>query len=385
MNRKEVNEIRKNFTEQSGFLTIHKILTSYIDAEKTVRFHQVRSGITMPEDEGAMLKDTLRRVLSSNVGKALTEYEFPQDAYLEGGAQAELYALLQSKLEEEAPINAFLTRIADEIDYNAAFAVITAYCTYTIRTKDKMDEFTEDADEEYRFLLTGFCQANTGADGLVFDENNNSLLKKENHELIVSKLPSDGFLYPVFNDRSPDINHVMYYTKTPNKPNISIIDDILGCQFIMSAQNEKAEFQNILKAVVGDELDYMMITTVNEKLTEVAKDKKTETEVPTIDSAQLKNLLYDVGVSEERLTTVNTVYEKAIGNAPLTVTNLIETRTVLTTPEITVHIKPTATDKVRTSVIGGRRCLLIDLDDPCIEINGLPTNLGGAPEETPTT
>ena len=40
-----------------------------------------------------------------------------------------------------------------------------------------------------------------------------------------------------------------------------------------------------------------------------------------------------------------------------------------------MHIKPGATDKVRTSVIGGRHCLLIDLDDPCVEINGLTAKL----------
>ena len=55
--------------------------------------------------------------------------------------------------------------------------------------------------------------------------------------------------------------------------------------------------------------------------------------------------------------------------------NLVETKTVLTSPGITVNIKPSAADKVRTSVVGGRRCLLIDLDDPTIEINGLPVRL----------
>ena len=41
----------------------------------------------------------------------------------------------------------------------------------------------------------------------------------------------------------------------------------------------------------------------------------------------------------------------------------------------TVNIKPDAADKVRTSVVDGRRCLLIDIDDPTIEINGLPVTL----------
>ena len=72
---------------------------------------------------------------------------------------------------------------------------------------------------------------------------------------------------------------------------------------------------------------------------------------------------------------VEPVYEKVCGKAPLTASNLVETKTVLASPGITVNIKASAADKVRTSVIDGRRCLLIDIDDPTIEINGLPVTL----------
>ncbi len=375
MNKKEVGEIRKHFTDASGFMVMHRMLTAYIDPEKNVRCRQVQSCITMPEDSRAVWKDTLRRVLSPSVGKALTEYAFPNEQYAQGGTQRMLYQLLQTKLEAEEPIDAFLTHLSEKIQYASAFAFTCAYCTYTIRTKDKNDEYNETADEEYSFLLAGFCPANTGDDGFIYSEFDNALVKKENTELIVSKAPSDGFLFPVFSDRSPDINHVMYYSQKPNKPNLSIVEDVLGCQFLMCPKEEKAEFQTILRTVAGDDLNYMMITSVNERLAEVAADHKTETEVPTLDSSKLKDLLYDVGVSREKLDVVETVYQKTVGDAPLTVSNLIETKTVVSTPEITVHIKPGATDKVRTSVIGGRHCLLIDLDDPCVEINGLTAKL----------
>ena len=72
---------------------------------------------------------------------------------------------------------------------------------------------------------------------------------------------------------------------------------------------------------------------------------------------------------------VKPVFEKVCGNTPLTASNLTESKTVLAAPGITVNIKPSAADKVRTSVVDGRRCLLIDIDDPTIEINGLPVTL----------
>lgn len=375
MNKKEVSEIRKNFSGDSGLFVTHRILTAYIDCQKEIKYREVRSAVTMPDDERGVFKDTLRQVLSPSVGKAFTEYAFPNEAYEEGGCQNMLYNMLDSCLQDMEAIDVFLSHIAQTIQYAEAFAVITGFCTYSVRKKDKNDEYGEDADEEYRFLLTAFCPANTGSDGFIYDEENNTLIKKENTELIVQKAPTDGLLFPVFSDRSPDINHVMYYTKTPKKPNISIVEEVLGCSFVMSADDEKSEFQTILRTVAGDELDYMMITTLNERMTEVVDDAKTETEVATMDNKLLKNLLSDVGVSPERLAMCDKVYEDTVGTATFTVSNLIETKTTLATPEITVHIKKTATDKVRTATVGGRRCLLIDLDDPCVEVNGLPTNL----------
>ncbi len=375
MNKKETAEIKKNFSDKSGFFIMERILTAFIDAEKNVRYHNVNSCLTMPVEEHDVYDETLKKVLNTNVGKAFVEYEFPNEAYEEGKPQDILYKLLRSELKDEEACENFVNHIANNTVYAGPYAVITAYCSYTIRKKNKMDEYAEGEDEIYRYILTAICPVNTGSDGFVFDSFNNEITKKLNTELIISKAPSDGFLYPVFSNRSTDVNHVMYYTKSASKPNISIIEDVLGCTFVMSADNEKASFQNILKDVVGDDLDYMVIRTVNEKLQEVVEENKDDTDKAVIDSRKFQEILTDIGVPEERVQMVEPVFEKNCGTAPLTASNLIESRTVLTSPGITVNIKPSAADKIRTSVVDGRRCLLIDIDDPTIEINGLPVTL----------
>lgn len=375
MNKKETSEIKKNFTDKSGFFIMERVLTAFIDAEKNLRYHQVSSCLTMPVAEHDVYDETLKKVLNTNVGKSFVEYEFPNEAYDEGKPQYILYSLLKSELKDETVCEDFLNHIANNIAYEGPFAVVTAYCCYTIRKKDKNDEFADGEDEVYRYLLTAISPVNTTTDGFVFDSFNNEITKKVNTELIISKAPSDGFLYPVFSNRSTDINHVMYYTKSAGKPNISIIEDILGCTFVMSAENEKENFRSILKSVVGDDLDYTLINTVNEKLREVAEDNKDDTDKTVIDNTHLKNILSEIGVPQERVQMVEPVYEQVCGTAPLTVSNLVENKTVLSSPGITVNIKSSAADKVRTSVIDGRRCLLIDIDDPTIEINGLPVTL----------
>ncbi len=375
MNKKETSEIKKNFSDKSGFFIMERVLTGFVDAEKNVRYHKVNPCVTMSVEEHDVYDETLKKVLNTNVGKNFCEYEFPNEAYEEGKPQEILYSVLKSELKDEVVCENFLNHIANNIAYTGPFAVITAYCVYTIRKKDKNDEFAEGDDELYRYLLTAICPVNTSSDGFVFDSFNNEITKKLNTELIISKAPSDGFLYPVFSNRSSDINHVMYYAKSASKPNTSIVEDVLGCSFIMSADSEKSSFQSILKTVVGDDLDYMVIKTVNEKLQEVAEESKDDTDNAVIDNTKLKGILTDIGVPQERVEMTDPVFEKVCGNTPLTVSNLIEKKTVLTSPGITVNIKPDAADKVRTSLVDGRRCLLIDIDDPTIEINGLPVTL----------
>lgn len=375
MNKKETAEIKKNFSDKSGFFIMDRVLTGFIDAEKNVRYFNTTSCLTMAVEEHDVYDETLKKVLNTNVGKNFCEYEFPNEAYEEGKPQEMLYSLLRSELKDELLCENFMNHIAENFAHEGPYAVITAYCSYTVRRKDKNDEFAVGEDEIYRYLLTALCPVNTSSDGFIFDSFNNEITKKINTELIISKAPSEGFLYPVFSNRSSDINHVMCYMKTASKPNTSLVTDVLGCNFVMSADNEKANFQSILRNVVGDDLDYMVIKTVNEKLQEVAEENKDDTDRVVIDNSKLKDIFTDIGLPQERVEMTDPVYEKVCGNVPLTVTNLIDTKTVLTSPGITVNIKPSAADKIRTSVVDGRRCLLIDIDDPTIEINGLPVTL----------
>ncbi len=376
MNKKEVAEIKKNFTDSSGFFTLNHILSVYVDPQKNVRCKDNKLYALIPEDEGAVMLESLKKVLSGRVGKNLTEYGFPREEYDEDGAQNVLYAAMKGKLEDEVANDKLLTRIINNMEYEMGYTLIIGYCSYSIMTKDKNDETYDDAADEYNFIVAAVCPVCTGDDGLMFDGEANAIVKKANTDLIISRTPTDGFLYPVFSDRAPDVNNVMYYTKTPKKPNISVVEDVLGCDFVMSFQREKETFQQVLTDVVAEELSNTVITQVNEANPDIVNNSKNETELPMIDDNKLHNILFDAGVSSEKLDALPAVFKEKVGEADgLTAENLVENKVVLSTPEITINISRDAAEKVRTSVIGGRRCLVIDLDDPSISVNGLTTTV----------
>ncbi len=360
MNKKEVAEIKKNFTDNSGFFTLNHIVSVYVDPHKNVRCKDNKLYALIPEDEGAVMLETLKKVLSGRVGKNLTEYAFPREEYEEDGAQNVLYAAVKGKLEDELANDKLIARIINNMEYEMAYTLIMGYCTYNIN---------EDGDE-YSFIAAAICPVCTEDYGLMFDGK--AIAKKANADLIISRTPTDGFLFPVFSDRAPDVNNVMYYTKSPQKPNLSIVEDVLGCNFVMSFQREKETFRQVLTDVAADELSYTVITQVNEILRDIVNNAKNETELPIIDENKLHSILFDAGISSEKLDSLHAVFKEKVGEADgLTAENLVESKVVLSTPEITVNINRYATDKVRTSVIGGRRCLVIDLDDPSVTVNGV--------------
>ena len=289
---------------------------------------------------------------------------------MEDGSQKFLYEVLQSRFTDSEITDKFLNAIVEKMEYVSTYAIFAAHCTYSVLKKNKNDDLEDDTELDYNFIITAICPVNLRIDGLVYNEETNEIAKKANGDRIV-ELPSDGFIFPLFNDRAPDVNGVMYYTKDAKKPNTSIVDNLLGCEFVMSCQSEKATFQAILNNVVADELDYSMITTVNEKIQEIVDQNSHETEIPTIDKNRLSSILWESGVSQEKLEHLPKVYENAMGDKSLKAVNLLEKKTVLSVPSITVNISKDAVDKVRTEIIDGKKCLIIDLDDPEISVNGI--------------
>lgn len=374
MNKKEINEIKKNFSDDCGFFTVNHVVTAFVDAEKNIKCKTNQIYNIIPQEESELIMANLKKVLSGRIGSNLMEYAFPKDAYLEGGAQKFLYGVLKSKLTDDEAVDNFLNAIVEKVEYVSTYTIFAAHCTYSVLNKNKMGELEDEAESDYNFIITAICPVNLRIDGLIYNEESNSIAKKESSDRIV-ELPSDGFLYPLFNDRAADVNGVLYYTKNAKKPNTSMIEDFLGCEFVMTGQSEKETFHSILNNVCGEELDYDLITTVNDKIQTIIDQSAHETEVTTIDNNKLSSILWEAGVSQEKLENLPKVYDQHMGGKPMTAVNLVDKKTVLTVPSITVNIGKDAVDKVKTQVIDGRKCLVIALDDPEISINGLETKI----------
>ena len=382
MNKKEINEIKKNLDKDSGFFTINHVVTACVDAEKKIKCMTNQMNNLIAEDESELIVAYLKKILSGSIGKNLLEYHFPNDAYLEGGAQLFMNEVLRSKLTDEELVQKYIERIIEKMEYLSTYTIFTAHCTYAVKNKNKNldDDIGGDSDTNYNFIITAICPVNLRIDGLIYDEQANSIAKKETADRIVDP-PTDGFLFPLFSDRQSDINGVLYYTKNAKKPNSSIVEELLGCEYSMSGVSEKATFHAIMNNVCGDELDLKVINTVNSKIQDIIDRNAHETEIPTVNSKDISNILWESGISQQKLEHLPKVYETALGEKELTCANLVDKKTVLTVPGVTVNISKDGMERVHTQTVGGRKCLVIELDEDKMSVNGLETTLEQAKQE----
>ncbi len=379
MNKKELNELRKNFSDASDLFTLNHVVSAFVDAEKNIRCVKSDAFHNIPSEESECYMETLRRVLAGTLGKGLLEYEFPKEAYEEAGAQSILYSALTSKLADESAVAILLDQIVKNMEYVSTYAILIGHCTYTVFNKSKDDDINPYDSADYSFLVTAICPVEMRVDGLIYNEDDNAIVRKTAYDRIVAEVPTDGFLYPTFTGRGGDVNHVLYSARKPKNVNVSIVENVLGCKFICTANQEKESFHTLMEDIVAEELSYTVITDVNDKLKNIAEEYKNEAELPAVDDIQMRDILLDSGVSEEKAERVQNLYREITREKPLTVSNLTENKTTLTAEGITVQIAKDATNKVRTQFINGRRYLLIDLDDPQIQVNGMQVTLREMP------
>ena len=171
----------------------------------------------------------------------------------------------------------------------------------------------------------------------------------------------------------------MYYTKTPNAPNDKLVEDFLGCETEATIDEEQGSMKQVMQQLLGDDLTYEAVATVNEKLEQIVAKNKSD-EAPTeITGHILHRMLQDAGVPEDKLERTEEVFKECV-ETTLKPERLVQPKTIIRTPEIVVNVKNDAKDKVRLETVNGRHCMVIALDEAVIEVNGYELKVPGMTE-----
>ncbi len=372
MNKKEISEIKKQFTPSHCAIT--RICGCYVDGEKEKKAQMKEMFLSLPEEEMFKYFDIFRKTLSGTLGKNLVNMEFPMEAEDFGGAQAFLMSLRESQLNAPNLLNEFYDKVIESYDYGENYLILLIHSVYDVpgKTSDGM-EMEDASDEVYDHILCAICPVKLSKPGLSYQAETNSF-----HDRIrdwIVELPEVGFLFPAFNDRCADIHNILYYTKNPEELRSSLVEQLLGCVRPLTAKTQKETFQSIIEDTLGAECDYETVRNIHDNLHEMMEEKKEEPEPLILDKTDIKNLLAGSGVSPKKLEDFDKRYEvSAPEPTPFMASNIANTRKFeVKTPDVVVQVNPARADLVDTRIIDGRQCIVIEIND-AVEVNGIPVH-----------
>ncbi len=379
MIKQEINELKRLYTPSNCSIT--RICGCYVDGEKNKKTEFKEAFLSLPEEEIFKYFELLRKTLSGSLGKNLLNLDFPLASEQEGGTQAALLALRDSKLKDDALIEEFYDRVINTYEYVGNYLILLIHDAYDVPGKTTDGLTMDDAsDTVFEYIMCCICPVNLSKPGLSYDNINN-----EFHNRIrdwVVEMPETGFLFPSFNDRATDIHSTLFYSKNPEEAHSEFVENILGCTMPLSAGTQKEAFQALIEETLGDEVEYEVVKNIHENLTEMIEEHKEIPEPLTLDKHQVKSLFEKSGVKEEKLTDFDKLYDAAAGeDTSLCVNNVANVRTFeVKTPDVVVKVNPERADLVNTLQIDGKRCLVIEINDH-VEVNGITIHQGVSLED----
>lgn len=369
MNKKEITEVKKQFTPQHS--TITRICGCYVDAEKEKRTQFKDAFFSLPEEDAFKYFDIFKKTLSGTIGKNLMTMEFPLHTELEGGTHEFLMRLRASQLKDDEVLEEFYDRVIEAYEYPENYLILLVHGVYDIpgKASDDMEMF-DASDEVYEYLLCSICPVKLSKAGLSYDAEENCFRNRIRDWIV--EVPQVGFLFPAFHDRSTDLHSVLYHSHNAADLHSEFIDLLLGCQTPLPAAGQKEAFQMLVEETLGADCGYETVMTIHEKINDMIEERKDDPTPVALDGADVKKVFFESGVPEERLENFEKQYEETAGeNTVLMAANVVNARKFeVKTPDVVIQVNPDKAQLVETRMIEGRRCLVIAIDDN-VQVNGI--------------
>ena len=280
--------------------------------------------------------------------------------------------LRDSQLKDDDLIHQFYQKIMETFDYGENYYIILIHVSYDVPGK-ALDgiEMYDASDNVYNYILCSICPVHLSKPGLGYNIEKNCI-ENRIQDWIVDQ-PVKGFLFPCFNNRYTDIHSMLYYTKNAAELQEDFIRGMFGCSHIpMAADTQKEAFNALISDTLGDECDYDLIKNIHETLNTRLEEFKDEPEPLELGRQEMRRLLEDSGVPDEKLEEFDSHYDQCAGESgSFLASNIANARGFhIETADVVVQVKPEAAELVETRFIGGRQCLVIAINEH-VEVNGV--------------
>ncbi|PIC79759.1 hypothetical protein CSV75_11250 [Sporosarcina sp. P18a] len=384
MNKNDIADIRKRFKLDTDLLTITDIYHVYVRQESSEIYHEESQAFALLDREQQELFMTnFKKVLGGKLGVKLFEVKFERqdEESHEDHAQKLLYEGLQAEEAEEwkEEMQHLALKMVKDVQYEKDLVVTFIRGNYFKKTKRNSEESEIDMRDEVfttPFILCSMNHTDLPKRSIIFDFQEREFKSNTMLDPIINLAsPIGGFLFPCFTDNSADVNHVLYAAGKANKPDYAFIENVLNGEEVVTAADDKAVFEEIVKQVVGGEVDTETLGNVYEaiyRLTVADEEEEEPEEPPAIDAKQVERVLKMSGVDYVNTEAVETAFQTVVDDTSyeMKATHIVPSYTSksikIETKVANISISPQDLKYVKQVNYDGKQCILIEVEEDTI-------------------
>ncbi|MER2059026.1 MAG: DUF4317 domain-containing protein [Niallia sp.] len=393
MNKKDIANIRKQFKMNNDLLRITDMFNVYVMKESSDIFHYQSQPFGMlDQDQQELFLHNFKKLLAGNLDEKLFELRFQRDA--ENNSQLILHkGLLSSEVEDwKEQMLQIVDKMLNSRQYDKDI-VITFIRGEYLKPKKRRSEESEESDRDtvfsHPFILCSINNTQEPKKELLFDY----VEKEFKYNIVVDPIinlnaPMGGFLFPSFSNNAADVNHILYAAGKIHEPDYQFIEEVLNGEEMMTAQDDKIVFEEIIKDVTGDQLSTSTLSNVYEEINRMIVENEEE-EVPKLDSKDVEQVLKMSGVEDISTEKVEFAFKKIIDDDKyeLKASNILPKFTSksikISTKIANIAISPPDLRYVKQIEFSGKRYLMIEVEEDTV-IEGftmIPEVFGGSSDE----
>lgn len=164
----------------------------------------------------------------------------------------------------------------------------------------------EDSDEVYEYILGAICPVSLTAPGIEYDEATRAFKNRE-RDWVVQK-PTEGFIWPAFENRTVEMERILFYTKDAKEPDHNLMELGFGTIPVLTATEERIKFEEIIFYATDSEgltekIEYKLADSIYKMLLDPGMEEK------TLKPEEIKNLIMEIGEAEVYADKIAEMYE----------------------------------------------------------------------------
>ena len=384
MNKQDISDIRRHFKVDSELLKINEIYNVYIRKETSEIFYEESRPFAFLElEQQELFLANFKKVLTGKLDIKLFEVKFQQpEEGAAGHTQQLLYEGLYTEEMEDwtEQMQQIALKMVQDVQYDNDIVVTFIRGQYYKTTKRQADETEVDKNDEVYttpFILSSLNQTELPKQSLVFDyvdlEFKSNLLI---NPVIKLASPIGGFLFPCFTDNAADVNRVLYTASKPNKPDLLFIENVLNGEQIVTAEEDKAVFEEIVKLVIGESVDSKTLAGVYEEVNHllVAEDEKEDEpeDIPMLDVKEVERVLKASGLEDVSTEQVERAFKTVIDDTTyeMKASNIVpnyEAKSIkINTKVANISVSAQDLKYIKQVNYNGKQCLLIEVEEDTV-------------------